>query len=81
MSLIHIDKYGKGMNENENLHNTREVLDRFRIHTSNRNRSNTSLLIHTFIYLFETGQIHLLYREDIHSHPYLFYFYLYAIKH
>lgn len=49
------------MNENEYIHNTRDVSDRFRIY------------VYLNEYIFETGKIGLLYGEDIHSHSYFFY--------
>lgn len=48
----------KGMNENENVHNTKEVFDRFQLY-------------HHQKYMIKTGQIHLLYCEDVCSRSYL----------
>ena len=56
------------MNENEYLHNTRDVFDRFRI----CNRQKYMYIIYDED-ITETGKIHLLYCEDIRSHSYLFY--------
>lgn len=58
------------MNKNEYLHNTGQAFDRFRLNLRHRYMRFTVISDDDII---DTGQIQLLYCEEIRSHPYLFY--------